>query len=194
MTKMVTGLTLGVIAWMIGTFIEIFFVKLGCYALSIGNASNISILDLLCYSGYKFVALTVCLLVRMCLNFSWWPAGQAAAASNSGRAATGGAGIVSWLVFFYVIGALTVFLLRSLRHFVVASGDDDSTMAANEQGNFTRQANGTWNAELQPLADPSYGQVHSAAASAMLGKKRIHFLLGVSFLQFVSSFLLLKWT
>ncbi|MCJ1249621.1 hypothetical protein MMC30_006847 [Trapelia coarctata] len=76
---------------------EILILKLGTYLLSITNESQL--LDLIAYSGYKFVGVIVTLVVTEIVNL-----GQ------------GTGGWVSWTVFVYTFLANAFFLLRSLKY------------------------------------------------------------------------------
>lgn len=71
---------------------ETLSLKLGCYFLSISNDSQL--LDLVAYSGYKFVGIIVTLVV--------------AEVFNKGQ---GSGGWVGWVVFFYTFMALAFFLV-----------------------------------------------------------------------------------
>ena len=73
---------------------EILALKLGCYLLSISNDSQL--LDLVAYSGYKFVGIIVTVLVAEIFNRG---------------AGTGG--WVGWIMFFYTFSALAFFLVWS---------------------------------------------------------------------------------
>ena len=77
-------------------FAEILLLKFGCYLLSISNDSQL--LDLVAYSGYKFVGVIVTILVSEIMN---------------GGKGTGG--FVSWFVFGYTFFANAFFLVHSLR-------------------------------------------------------------------------------
>lgn len=72
---------------------EILGLKLGCYLLSISNESQL--LDLVAYSGYKFVGIIVTLVISEILN--------------RGR---GTGGWVGWTVFTYTFLANAFFLVR----------------------------------------------------------------------------------
>ena len=72
--------------------IEILGLKLGCYLLSISNDSQL--LDLVAYSGYKFVGVIVTLLLSEIFN---------------GGKGTGG--WVGWTVFAYTFLANALFLV-----------------------------------------------------------------------------------
>ena len=72
--------------------VEILGLKLGCYLLSISNTSQL--LDLVAYSGYKFVGVIVTISV--------------AEAVNGGK---GTGGWVGWSVFFYTFLANSLFLV-----------------------------------------------------------------------------------
>jgi hypothetical protein len=73
--------------------VEILALKLGCYLLSISNESQL--LDLVAYSGYKFVGIIVTLVV-----------GETA---SRGR---GTGGWIGWGVFAYTFLANAFFLVR----------------------------------------------------------------------------------
>ncbi len=72
---------------------EILGLKLGCYLLSISNESQL--LDLVAYSGYKFVGIIVTLVVGELLSNAKWAHGWAA-----------------WVVFLYTFFACAFFLVR----------------------------------------------------------------------------------
>jgi len=76
---------------------EIVILKLGTYLLSITNESQL--LDLIAYSGYKFVGVIVTLIISEIANL-----GQ------------GTGGWISWTVFMYTFLANAFFLLRSLKY------------------------------------------------------------------------------
>ena len=77
---------------------EILGLKLGCYLLSISNESQL--LDLVAYSGYKFVGIIVALVVSEIIN--------------GGR---GAGGWIGWTVFAYTFLANAFFLVRPLTAF-----------------------------------------------------------------------------
>ncbi|KAF2872999.1 YIF1-domain-containing protein [Massariosphaeria phaeospora] len=77
--------------------LEIMTIKLGTFLLSISSSSQL--LDLVAYSGYKFVGVIVSLLLSSLFS----------------HLGVGGSWI-SWLVFFYTFAANAFFLLRSLRY------------------------------------------------------------------------------
>ena len=72
------------------------------YFLSINSVS--SLLDLLCYAGYKFVHINITIL----LSEIW----------NRGG---GTGGLFGWLIFLYFYNSNSYFLLRSLRYFMLPS-------------------------------------------------------------------------
>lgn len=74
--------------------VEILGLKGGTYILSISNESQL--LDLVAYSGYKFVGVIVTLVVAEIFN-----RGQ------------GTGGWVGWLVFLYCFGANALFLVSN---------------------------------------------------------------------------------
>lgn len=75
--------------------VEIVALKLGCYLLSISSQSQL--LDLIAYSGYKFVGIIVTIVVAEILN---------------GGKGTGG--WIGWAVFLYTFLANSLFLVCSL--------------------------------------------------------------------------------
>lgn len=75
--------------------VEIVALKLGCYLLSITSQSQL--LDLIAYSGYKFVGIIVTIVVAEILN---------------GGKGTGG--WIGWAVFLYTFLANSLFLVCSL--------------------------------------------------------------------------------
>jgi hypothetical protein len=82
---------LGVVGFEIGSL------KLGTYILGISSQSQL--LDLIAYSGYKFVGIIVTIAV--------------AEVANGGK---GTGGWIGWLVFVYTVLANALFLMRSLRY------------------------------------------------------------------------------
>ena len=73
---------------------EILGLKLGCYLLSISNESQI--LDLVAYSGYKFVGIIVTLVTEGVVG-----------------GANGARSWASWVAFFYSFFACAFFLVSS---------------------------------------------------------------------------------
>src|ERR1700722_14406267 len=80
--------------------LEILGLKIGTYLLSI--ISDSQLLDLVAYSGYKFVGIIVTLLLSEILN-----------RTNLGGGGGGTGGWVGWIIFLYVFSANAFFLLRS---------------------------------------------------------------------------------
>lgn len=72
--------------------IEILLLKLGCYLLSISNESQL--LDLVAYSGYKFVGVIVTIIV-----------------SQLASGGKGNGGWIGWTVFGYTFLANALFLV-----------------------------------------------------------------------------------
>lgn len=72
--------------------VEILGLKLGCYLLSISNESQL--LDLVAYSGYKFVGVIVTISI--------------AEIANGGK---GTGGMIGWTVFAYTFFANALFLV-----------------------------------------------------------------------------------
>jgi protein transport protein YIF1 len=73
--------------------VEILLLKLGCYLLSISNESQL--LDLVAYSGYKFVGVITTIVISEIFN---------------GGKGTGG--WVGWTIFAYTFLANALFLVR----------------------------------------------------------------------------------
>lgn len=92
--------------------IEIMGLKFGTYILSISNDSQL--LDLVAYSGYKFVGVIVTLVIAEILN--------------GGRGTGGWAG---WTLFTYTFLANAFFLLRSLKYVLLP--DSSSSTAGGMQ-------------------------------------------------------------
>ncbi|KAF2666147.1 hypothetical protein BT63DRAFT_376966 [Microthyrium microscopicum] len=78
-------------------FLEIAIIRLAMYLLSINNESQL--LDLVAYSGYKFVGVILTLLL-----------------SEIANRGGGSGGWVGWGVFIYTFAANGFFLLRSLKY------------------------------------------------------------------------------
>ncbi|PSR88545.1 Hrf1 domain-containing protein [Coniella lustricola] len=106
--------------------LEILGLKVGTYILSISNDSQL--LDLVAYSGYKFVGIIVTIAVSQSVN---------------GGKGTGG--WVGWGVFFYTFLANSLFLMRSLKYVLLpennpgpaASGmQTDSRAKRNQRTQF----------------------------------------------------------
>ncbi|EFX01999.1 er to golgi transport protein yif1 [Grosmannia clavigera kw1407] len=92
------------------TGVEILGLKLGCYLLSISNTSQL--LDLVAYSGYKFVGVIATIAV--------------AEMANGGR---GTGGWIGWSVFFYTFLANSLFLMRSLKYVLLPESAADGRAA-----------------------------------------------------------------
>ncbi|KAF2839767.1 YIF1-domain-containing protein [Patellaria atrata CBS 101060] len=91
---------------------EILGLKLGTYLLSISNESQL--LDLVAYSGYKFVGIIVTLVVAETIN-----AGQ------------GTGGLVGWCIFLYAFNANAFFLLRSLKYVLLPDTSPNTASGAS---------------------------------------------------------------
>ncbi|KAI9809343.1 MAG: hypothetical protein M1825_002635 [Sarcosagium campestre] len=100
--------------------VEILALKLGCYLLAISNESQL--LDLVAYSGYKFVGIIVTLVVSEIL---------------SGGRGTGG--WLGWAVFAYCFLANAFFLLRSLKYVLLPENAADRHTVARAQRNRRTQ-------------------------------------------------------
>lgn len=98
--------------------LEILGLKLGTYLLSISSESQL--LDLVAYSGYKFVGIIVTLLLSEILN-----------RTNLGGGGGGTGGWVGWIIFLYVFSANAFFLLRSLRYVLLPDAGPSSGSAAS---------------------------------------------------------------
>ena len=98
--------------------LEILGLKLGTYLLSISSESQL--LDLVAYSGYKFVGIIVTLLFSEILN-----------RTNLGSGGGGTGGWVGWIIFLYVFSANAFFLLRSLRYVLLPDAGPSSGSAAS---------------------------------------------------------------
>lgn len=77
--------------------LEILFLRLGCYFLSISESSQL--LDLVAYSGYKFVGVIVTVATAQIIN---------------GGNGTGG--LIGWSVFFYTFMANSLFLVSCIQN------------------------------------------------------------------------------
>ncbi|KAK7962144.1 uncharacterized protein PG986_002969 [Apiospora aurea] len=95
---------------------DIMLLKLSCYFLSISNESQL--LDLVAYSGYKFVAVIITVAVAELVN-----------------AGKGTGGFIGWTVFGYTWFANAFFLMRSLKYVLLpeTAGDPRSTMQTDSR-------------------------------------------------------------
>ncbi|AEO65687.1 uncharacterized protein THITE_2112913 [Thermothielavioides terrestris NRRL 8126] len=92
---------------LVAVVVEILGLKLGCYLLNISNESQL--LDLVAYSGYKFVGVIVTISVAEVVN---------------GGKGTGG--WIGWAVFIYTFLANSLFLMRSLKYVLLPEINSDS--------------------------------------------------------------------
>ncbi|KAH6630421.1 YIF1-domain-containing protein [Chaetomium sp. MPI-SDFR-AT-0129] len=92
---------------LVAVIVEILGLKLGCYLLSISNESQL--LDLVAYSGYKFVGVIVTISVAEIMN---------------GGKGTGG--WIGWTVFIYTFLANSLFLMRSLKYVLLPENNNDN--------------------------------------------------------------------
>ncbi|KAL8696977.1 MAG: hypothetical protein Q9201_007375 [Fulgogasparrea decipioides] len=101
--------------------LEILGLKFGTYILSISNDSQL--LDLVAYSGYKFVGVIVTLTLSEILNRG---------------AGTGG--WAGWTIFTYTFSANAFFLLRSLKYVLLpdSSASHPSAMGSGIQNTIAR--------------------------------------------------------
>jgi hypothetical protein len=112
--------------------VEILLLKLGCYFLSISNESQL--LDLVAYSGYKFVGIIVTVAVAELVN---------------GGKGTGG--WVGWSIFFYTFLANSLFLvsvhmanaLEPLRAIISLTLDPDAILTIRAAPRERRRCKGT---------------------------------------------------
>ncbi|KAG9248671.1 ER to Golgi transport protein-like protein Yif1 [Calycina marina] len=103
-------------------FLEILGLKLGVYLLSISNDSQL--MDLIAYSGYKFVGVIFTLL------------GSAIFTGGNG----GWVGWVGWVIFAYAFSANALFLLRSLKYVLLPenSADGGQTVGRSQKSRRTQ--------------------------------------------------------
>ncbi|KAJ1959922.1 Transport protein yif1 [Dipsacomyces acuminosporus] len=73
---------------------EVLLVKMFCYLLNIG--SELQLLDILAYSGYKFVTTIIVVLLKPLAL--WW---------------------ITWPAYLYFVFALAFFMIRSMRHALI---------------------------------------------------------------------------
>jgi len=107
--------------------LEILTIKVGTFLLSISSSSQL--LDLVAYSGYKFVGVIISLLISELLR----------------QVGVGGAW-ASWVVFLYCFSANAFFLLRSLRYVLLpdqnnqggVGGPSGYTIARSQRGRRTQ--------------------------------------------------------
>lgn len=98
---------------------EIICLKMAMYILSISNDSQL--LDLVAYSGYKFVGIIVTLVASEILT--------------PGR---GTGGWVGWTVFTYTFLANAFFLLRSLKYVLLPDSSSDVSMRGGSMQTVAR--------------------------------------------------------
>ncbi|KAF3909797.1 hypothetical protein ABW21_db0201262 [Orbilia brochopaga] len=82
--------------------LEIMGLKFGCYLLNISNESQL--LDLVAYSGYKFVGIIATMVVQEVFRSRW----------------------LKWLGFAYFYNAVAFFLLRSLKYVLLPENQADN--------------------------------------------------------------------
>ncbi|OAA46977.1 ER to Golgi transporter Yif1 [Metarhizium rileyi] len=101
---------------MVVVIVEMVALKLGCYLLGISSQSQL--LDLIAYSGYKFVGIIATIVVAEILN---------------GGKGTGG--WIGWAVFIYTFLANSLFLMRSLRYVLLpeTSGNTGGPMQTDSR-------------------------------------------------------------
>ncbi|KAK3310918.1 YIF1-domain-containing protein [Chaetomium strumarium] len=92
---------------LVAVIVELLGLKLGCYLLNISNESQL--LDLVAYSGYKFVGVIVTISVAEVVN---------------GGKGTGG--WIGWTVFIYTFLANSLFLMRSLKYVLLPETNSDN--------------------------------------------------------------------
>ncbi|CUS09367.1 unnamed protein product [Tuber aestivum] len=94
--------------------LEIIIIKIGCYLLNIDNDSQL--LDLVAYSGYKFVGIIVTLTITT-LGSKW----------------------LEYLVFGYAFNANAFFLLRSLKYVLLPDTTADNPRSTTYAVNRTQR-------------------------------------------------------
>lgn len=97
---------------------EVVVLKTGTYLLAITSSSQL--LDLVAYSGYKFVHVILSLLLSHLL-------------ANLGLARPW----LSWAIFAYFFSANAFFLLRSLRYVLLPDQSPQSHFAGNPAAGYT---------------------------------------------------------
>jgi hypothetical protein len=115
------------------TLLEILIIRTGTFLLAITSSSQL--LDLVAYSGYKFVHVIVSLLLSHFVSFI----------------GIGGTW-VSWVIFLYCFSANAFFLLRSLRYVLLP---DQSGQVGSAAAGYT-VAKGQRNRRTQFLFVYSY--------------------------------------
>jgi protein transport protein YIF1 len=107
-------------------FLEIGGLKLVCYLLSIPSSvpGQSNLLDLIAYSGYKFVGIIFVLLISEIFN-----------APSGG----GSGGWVGWILFLYTFLANGLFLLRSLKYVLLpdTNGSGVGSGMGPQAGSYT---------------------------------------------------------
>jgi hypothetical protein len=100
------------------TLLEILIIRTGTFLLAISSSSQL--LDLVAYSGYKFVHVIVSLLLT---HLTAW----------LGFASSW----VSWVIFLYCFGANAFFLLRSLRYVLLPDQGGQGNIGGNAAAGYT---------------------------------------------------------
>lgn len=101
------------------TFLEILILRTGTFLLAITSSSQL--LDLVAYSGYKFVHVIVSLLLSHFTSFigigsSW----------------------LNWIIFLYCFSANAFYLLRSLKYVLLPEQNGQSMgVGGNAAGSYT---------------------------------------------------------
>jgi len=95
--------------------LEIAGLKFGCYLLAIGNSQ---LLDLVAYSGYKFVGTIISIVASASL----------------------GSKFISWAVFLYCFNANAFFLLRSLKYVLLPDASGANVYGAASRGQKQRRS------------------------------------------------------
>ncbi|KAL6705566.1 Protein transport protein yif1 [Coniothyrium glycines] len=102
------------------TLLEILIIRTGTFLLAISSSSQL--LDLVAYSGYKFVHVILALLLThllSCIGFA--------------------SAMLSWAIFLYCFSANAFFLLRSLRYVLLPdqAGQGMGGVGGNAGGGYT---------------------------------------------------------
>jgi hypothetical protein len=119
------------------TLLEILIIRTGTFLLAITSSSQL--LDLVAYSGYKFVHVIVSLLLSHLASFI----------------GIGGTWI-SWVIFLYCFSANAFFLLRSLRYVLLPDQSGQSMGYANAGAAVQTVGKGQMNRRTQFLFVYSY--------------------------------------
>jgi hypothetical protein len=99
------------------TLLEILIIRTGTFLLAISSSSQL--LDLVAYSGYKFVHVIVSLLLTHLTSWLGFTSSW-----------------VSWVIFLYCFGANAFYLLRSLKYVLLPDQRAQGNIGGNMGGNM----------------------------------------------------------